>query len=165
MTVTLRPMTQAEFDEYLSRSREDYAADRARADETPLAVERVVASRQLDALLPQGLQTPNHHFWRVEADGAPVGILWVCVEPDQRRAFIYDIVIDAAQRGKGYGEATMRAMEAELAPRGVTHIGLNVFGHNTVARALYDKMGYRVSATYMLKRITAAPDTQGGAQG
>jgi ribosomal protein S18 acetylase RimI-like enzyme len=152
--VTLQPMTDGEYDDYLVNSVEDYATDRAQAEDSLLEEERKAASAQLADLVPQGLRTPGHHFWRVVADdGMRVGSLWVHVEADKRRAFIYDIVIDAAQRGKGYGEATMRALEEELRPTGLTHIGLNVFGHNRVARALYDKMGYRVAATYMLKRI------------
>lgn len=155
--VTLQPMTEAEYDAYAAVALEDYAADRAQADDTTLEEERTVASAQIAGLLPQGFHTPDHHFWRVVADdGAPVGSLWAHVEADKRRAFIYDIVIVEAQRGKGYGEATMRALEEELRPAGVTHIGLSVFGHNHVARALYDKLGYRAAATYMLKRISAA---------
>ena len=152
--VTLQPMTDGEYDTYRANGVEDYAAERAQAEDTSLEEERKTASAQVAGLLQQGLRTPGHHFWRVVADdGTTIGSLWVHVEAEYRRAFIYDIVIDAAQRGKGYGAATMRALEEELRPTGLTHIGLNVFGHNSVARALYDKMGYRVAATYMLKRI------------
>jgi ribosomal protein S18 acetylase RimI-like enzyme len=155
--VTLQPMTEVDYDAYMANSVEDYAADRAQAEDTSMEVERKTASAQFAGLVPQGLLTPGHHFWRVVAeDGTRVGSLWAHVEAEQRRAFIYDIVIDAAQRGKGYGEATMRALEEELRPTDLTHIGLNVFGHNRVARALYDKLGYRVAATYMLKRIAGA---------
>jgi len=130
--VTLRPMTDDEYDAYKATALEDYAAERAQAEDTSLAEER----------------TPGHRFWRVVTDdGTRVSSLWVHVEADKRRAFIYDLVIDAAWRGAGYGEATMRALEEELRPAGLTHIGLNVFGHNRVARALYDKLGYRVAAT------------------
>ncbi len=152
--VTLQPMTEADYDTYMATAPESYAADRAQAEDTSLEEERATSSAQMASLLTQGFRTPGHHFWRVVAeDDATVGSLWVHLLAEQRRAFIYDIVIDAAQRGKGYGEATMRALEEELRPMSVTHIGLNVFGHNAGARALYDKMGYRVAATYMLKRI------------
>ncbi|HET9109410.1 MAG TPA: GNAT family N-acetyltransferase [Ktedonobacterales bacterium] len=153
---SLQPMTEDDYNTYMPRLREEYAAERAQSDDTSLEQERKVASEQMAGLLPQGLHTPEHCFWRVVAeDGALVGTLWVHVQPAERRAFIYDIEIDAAQRGKGYGEAAMRALEEQLRPQGFTHIGLNVFGPNTVARALYDKMGYRVAATYMLKRIAS----------
>jgi ribosomal protein S18 acetylase RimI-like enzyme len=147
-------MTEPEYDAFMAESLVGYAADRAVAEDTPLEQERATASAQVAGILAQGFRTPGHHFWQVVADdGATVGALWVFLDADQRRAFIYDIVIDEAQRGKGHGEATMRALEEEMRPQGVTHIGLNVFGHNAIARALYDKMGYRVASTFMLKRI------------
>jgi len=151
-------MTELEYDAFLATTLPDYAADRARAEDLPLEEEQAAASEQIANLVPQGLHTPGHFFWRVVTeDGAAVGSLWVFHNVAQRRAFIYDIVIDEAQRGKGYGEATMRAMEEALRPMDVTHIALNVFGFNTTARALYDKLGYTVAATIMLKRI----DTEG----
>jgi ribosomal protein S18 acetylase RimI-like enzyme len=152
--VTLRPMTEAEYEAFLAALRPSYGADTAQAEDLPLEKAQTAATAQTAQLLPQGFRTPDHHFWRVVAeDGAVVGSLWVHHKPDQRRAFIYEIEIDEAQRGRGYGEAAMRALEETLRSMQVTHIGLSVFGFNTTARALYDKLGYRAAATYMLKRI------------
>lgn len=152
--VTLRPMTGEEYDAFKSEQSESYAADRARADDMDIETARAVASKQLAEILSAGAATPGHRFWKViEQGGSAVGNLWVFVDDSQRRAFIFDIEIAEGQRGKGYGEATMRVLEDELRPTDVTHIGLSVMGFNTSARALYDKLGYTVSATYMLKRI------------
>lgn len=153
--VTLRPMTESTYDAWMANLRASYAADRARAEDLPLDDRQAEADRQIAGLLPQGASTPDHFFWRIVAeDGAGVGWLWVFHDTAQRRAFIYDVEIDETQRGKGYGEATMRALEEALLPLAVTHIGLSVFGFNTAARALYDKLGYSVAATFMLKRIS-----------
>ncbi len=152
--VTLRPMTEAEYEEFRVHSLEGYIAERAAADDTSLEHERETATKQVQDILSEGFATPGHRFWKViEPGGAVVGSLWVMIDDAQRRAFIYDIEIDEAQRGRGYGEATMRALEEELRSTNITHIALNVFGPNAIARALYDKMGYRVAATYMHKRI------------
>jgi ribosomal protein S18 acetylase RimI-like enzyme len=154
--VTLRPMTEAEYAAFMSGLSESYAADRARAEDMEIETARAAASKQLKEILSAGAATPGHRFWTVvEPGGSAVGNLWVFVDDSQRRAFIFDIAIDEGQRGKGYGEATMRALEEELRPTDVTHIGLSVMGFNTGARALYDKLGYTVSATYMLKRIAS----------
>ncbi len=154
--VTLRPMTEAEYDTFQAHSLEGYIAERAAADDTTPEQEREAATKQANGILSEGFATPGHRFWKViEPGGAAVGSLWVMIDDAQRRAFIYDIEIDEAQRGKGYGEATMRALEEELRPTDITHIALNVFGPNAIARALYDKMGYRVAAAYMHKRIRA----------
>lgn len=152
--VTLRPMTDDEYTAYAGTMLEDYAATRARNSGTTLEEERAASAQQIAELLPNGLHTPNHYFWRaINEAGESVGTLWVHVEPDKARAFIYDIAMDADQRGKGYGGATLAAMEAALRPLGVTNIGLNVFGDNPGAQHLYAKMGYQVVATNMRKTI------------
>ncbi len=152
--VTLRPMTDAEYEPYLRRVRETYARDRAESSRTSLEEELAEADRQIAQLLPNGLGTPNQHLWTVvDAVGAPVGILWVYVDRDHQRGFIYDIEMREDQRGKGYGRATLEALEAELRPRDVTRIALNVFARNAVARHLYDQVGYYPVATVMQKDI------------
>jgi ribosomal protein S18 acetylase RimI-like enzyme len=37
--------------------------------------------------------------------------------------------------------------------RGMTSLGLNVFGQNTVARGLYESLGYDVTALQMKKPV------------
>lgn len=45
----------------------------------------------------------------------------------------------------------MLLAEQEAAARGMTSLGLNVHGQNTVARSLYDSLGYQVTAQQMKK--------------
>lgn len=150
----LRPMTEAEYTHLMSYMWEDYAQERARNFRTPIEDERADAERQRPQLLPDGPNTPGHRFWTVVDDsGAAVGSLWVFVDEPKKRAFIYNIVIDAAQRGRGYGRRTLELLEETLRPQGVTRIALNVFGDNAVAQALYRKIGYYTVATYMQKEI------------
>ena len=155
--INLRPMTQTEYDAYIPVLREEYGADRAKNLHDSLDVQLQEADRQIASLLPQGLETPGHLLWRVvTADGeVPVGELWVFVDSAARRAFIYDIKIDEAYRGKGYGEATMNRLEEELQPHSVRQIGLSVFGDNQVAFHLYEKLGYYTVATNMQKDVSS----------
>ena len=154
--INLRPMTQTEYDAYLPVLREEYAADRAKNLHDSLDAQLQEADRQIASLLPQGLETPDHLLWRVvTADGEiPVGVLWVFLDSAAKRAFIYDIQIDEAFRGKGYGEATMNRLEVELQARNVRQIGLSVFGENQVASHLYKKLGYYTVATNMQKDVS-----------
>ena len=52
-------------------------------------------------------RTPGHTLWIVEADGERVGLLWLAERDSggRRVIFIYDVEIDDAHRGKGYGRA------------------------------------------------------------
>ena len=152
-TVTLRPMTEDEYTSFTTNLWEDFA--QTVANNTGITPEEATAeaARQHKDLLPQEYHTPGHKFWRVVNEaGEPVGDLWVHLR-ENHHAFIYDIEMLASQRGKGYGEATMLAMEEALKPEGVTEIALNVFGDNAVAMNLYKKLGYLVIATGMRKPL------------
>ena len=152
--ITLRPMTEAEYTAYNGFLWEDYAQTRARNLGTSIEEQRAAAAEQKAALLPQGLQSPEHYFWSVvDESGAAVGQLWVHVDNTKHHAFIYSIDIDAAQRGKGYGQQTMERLEEHMRPLSVTRIALNVFGDNVVATNLYRKIGYQTAATMMQKDI------------
>ena len=152
--VTLRPMTQAEYDTFDGPMWEDYAQEGARNAGMSIEDARAFAAKQREELLPDGLHTEGQRFWIVEnADHQRVGILWVQLRAAQHEAFIYNIEMESAERGKGYGRQTLEALEAEVRPLGYTKIGLSVFGDNTVAMDLYRKMGYQTIATAMQKAI------------
>ena len=153
--VTLRPMSDVEFDEYLRALRVSYAQERAESANTSLEEEQAESDRQINQLLPDGLRSPGHFFWNVvdDAGGNAVGTLWVFEDAAKHRAFIYGIEMSADQRGKGYGTAALAALEETLRPRGVTRIALNVFGKNTGAQRLYARVGYYPIAIAMQKDI------------
>jgi mycothiol synthase len=96
-------------------------------------------------------------------DGAEVGWIWVSLPgpamPEQ--AWISDVEVDAAHRGKGYGGAIITAVEAELVRRGVPRLGLNVFGDNHTARRLYERLGFRVTAEQRSRELAEVPPAPG----
>jgi ribosomal protein S18 acetylase RimI-like enzyme len=152
--VTFRPMTQAEYEHLRSWLDEDYAQDVAKVMAMSPEEGREAAQKQLAELLPTGLSSEGHHFWKITApDGVAVGDLWVQIGPAKGRAFIYFIGIDEAFRGKGYGRAAMQALEAEVRPLGATRIDLSVFGDNATAIHLYQSLGYQIQAMGMRKPI------------
>ena len=53
------------------------------------------------------------------------------------------IAVQPAARGTGLGTAFMRYLHAAAANRGAKSIRLKVYPHNTIAKALYEKLGYR----------------------
>ena len=107
-------------------------------------------------LLPEGLDTPGQLIFRVEVDAQPVGWLWLALQNPRAEAgvgFIYDIQIDEALRGRGYGRAVMRLAEEEARRNGLHALALNVFGQNAIARALYSSLGYRETSVQMRKDL------------
>jgi len=90
--------------------------------------------------------TEGQLFWKGTDGGEDVGLLWISlpgtVYPDM--AWISEIEVAADRRGRGYGGQMITAGEDEMRARGVTRIGLHVFGHNHGARRLYLRLGYRI---------------------
>ena len=75
------------------------------------------------------------------------------VSTQKRIPFIFGIEVDEDQRGKGYGRSIMLAGEEECRRRGFEYLELNVYGKNTTAIALYDSLGYVVTAQQMRKTL------------
>ena len=139
--VALEPMDQPTYDDFMRAGVEEYAADRARAGETPEHAAEV-AEQQMARLLPDGLATAEHHFFCATVGGERVGSLWLGTE--RPLAFVYDVVVDEAHRRRGYGAGIMRAGARWSQARGAHALGLNVFGFNRGAKQLYDRLGYHV---------------------
>jgi GNAT superfamily N-acetyltransferase len=148
----LRPMTEAEFAEFLSGNVEEYAHELAAAGMTEEAAAKR-SREQMAELLPDGLASPDMHFFTAWVAETSVGSLWLCTADPM--AFIYDVVVDEDQRRKGYGAAIMNAGARWCRAQGHPVLGLNVFAHNPGARALYDRLGYRVTQVY---RALDVPD-------
>jgi ribosomal protein S18 acetylase RimI-like enzyme len=157
--ITLKPMSQAQFQRYLDELVPEYAqAHVAGGDEEPAtAIER--ARADIVSLLPGGLGTDGQHLLAAFAPGIgePIGAVWFEVrDRDGRKsAFIYDFRIDRAQRGKGYGAGTLERVDVTLRSLGVHSVGLSVLGDNVRARSLYEKHGFRVNAILMRKVLAA----------
>jgi ribosomal protein S18 acetylase RimI-like enzyme len=152
----LRPMSQAELDALLPALKREYAQDELRAGRgTPEAVHAQVEDL-FARLLPDGVDSPGQLlFVGVDGDGAVVGRIWLGL-PDEHRpqAWVYDIEVDPAHRRRGYARAMLLAAEEVVRARGVTRLGLNVFGHNPGARALYESLGYATMSVQMSKELT-----------
>ena len=141
----LRPMAGEEFAAFMAVMVDDYAATLADAG---LSAEEAQqrSTEQTGQLIPQGQDSPGMEFFTGWVGAEPVGRLWLNV--DQPMAFVYDVEVLEEQRRKGYGAGLMNAAAAWSRDHGHPAIGLNVFAHNPGARALYDRLGYRVTLDY-----------------
>ncbi len=155
MSTKLLPMTQAEYDKFLERLIPEYAADNVRAgywDESE-ALEK--SRKETERLLPEGLQSKDHHLFTLYDGDQAVGWIWLKANMDRpvKSGFIFDVYIDEQQRGKGYGKQIMLLIEEKARELGLKSIGLHVFASNDVARKLYENVGYTVSSLNMIKQL------------
>ncbi len=159
MGVRFRPLREDEYDAFYAEAVEEYARDLEENGGFTREHARIKSVSDHENVLTQGLATPGLFLHVVEDDeGRRVGIVWWAIQTSQvgmRRAYLYAIEIDEAERRRGLGRAAMLALEDEVREHGLARIELNVFGGNEVARGLYRSLGYAESAVYMVKRLPA----------
>jgi ribosomal protein S18 acetylase RimI-like enzyme len=152
------PMRFEAFDpqalaDWLVASRADYVNERIAAGDSPQEAE-ANATRSFEQLVPGGSPAPGQLIGRVCIAGESVGHLWIGpAGSDSKRWWVWDIAINDDMRGHGLGRQAMLLGEQLARNHGATTIGLNVFGHNRVARALYTSLGYHESAVVMRKPL------------
>jgi ribosomal protein S18 acetylase RimI-like enzyme len=153
--MNVREMTPDEYAAWQEHSLTEYSAEVSEARGIPVDDARRLAEASHARALPQGAATPGVHIVVGEDDaGERVGILWVGPNPNGvGPAWVYDVEVDEGRRGEGWGRALMLEAERLLREDGHTEIGLNVFGFNTVARRLYESLGYATSSIQMRKPL------------
>lgn len=156
--VTTRPMSQSEFENWQQDVARDFAKEQVAAGFWSEDEALDLALQGNAALLPSGLATSGMLLLMgVLEDKTPTGRLWVGLTHPRGVhgcAFLYDIEVDQAYRGMGYGRALLRATEAAARSHGAEQIELNVFGDNRSAIDLYAKAGFRVVTQQMRKRLS-----------
>jgi ribosomal protein S18 acetylase RimI-like enzyme len=152
--LTLRVMTEEEFQAYVEYSNGEYAGEVARNTLISADAARAKAERSFAEGLPDGLHSDGQRLLVAEdADGRRVGHLWLALKPEAGCLFIYDIEVDERARGKGIGRRLMELIEDEARTMGVSRIELNVYADNEVARHLYETSGYLEMRRQMVKLI------------
>ena len=157
MTTPLRliAISPESFPAWRERSRSEYESDLVATGETAQAA-RQRAEASLDSAFPLGKPAPDNAVFDVADEaGTIVGYLWVgrSTSGDSQSWWIWDVVINSDQRGKGLGRATMQMAEEYARSQGAVTLGLSVFGFNHAARRLYDSLGYETVTVKMRKKL------------
>lgn len=151
---SLRPMTVERYDAWHAQSAATAARERAEAEGRSVAETLPDAEAELARLLPEGRRTPGHELFDVLDGDTVVGWLWIGPHPTKAdAAWVYDIEIEQHARRRGLGRAAMLAAEEVARAAGATELGLNVFGFNEAAIALYRSLGYAVTSMRMAKPL------------
>ena len=153
--VELVPMSDVDFRRYMENAVEDYAQSRFKCGEEPIEESRAVAKDSYEQLLPQGIASPGQHlFCIVSADvDGPVGLVWLALREKYgvKSAYVYDLEVHRAHRGKGYARGALAGAEALAREWGAARLSLNVWKWNETAIRLYEKAGFDVMALGMTK--------------
>lgn len=141
----LVPMSPEDATRRLEASTRAYAEELVRAGLAPDDAARE-ALASLRRLLPDGAATPGHRFAGITRGGAMVGYAWFGPHPTLHdAAYVFNVEIDAAHRGRGLGGAALREVARIAADGGSTRLGLQVFETNTGAIRLYERLGFETT--------------------
>lgn len=154
--ITLRDMRPDEYDAYLEWQIGQYV--QSLRGSLPSEAAREKARQDMARFLPDGLATARHRILVAEESaGVVVGYAWLGLDEPRSGspeiAWLYDLRVLEAYRRRGYARAILAAVEGLAKEAGASRIGLNVFGHNTPAIALYESRDYRVTAQQMAKDL------------
>jgi len=153
--ITLKPMNQKDFQEFIKVAVKDYAKDKVDAGNWSEDEALDLSMKDFNQLLPDCEKTKLHYLYSIFHDDLNVGMIWIAQKKPEihEEGFIYDFQIFEQYQGLGYGKVAMKEIEIKAKELGMKKIGLHVFGHNKVARGLYEKMGYETTNVMMSKTI------------
>lgn len=105
------------------------------------------------------LEAPNAVVLVAEREGEVVGYAYAGIEGFDWMALrgpagaLYDIVVDAAQRGQGVGRMLLDAALAALAARGAPRVVLSTADRNESAQRLFARAGFRRTMIEMTREL------------
>lgn len=155
MKTKLQKMNETEFDHYLEFLIPDYAKDLSENFIIPLEKASEEAENLMKELFPNKQDSEGqlvYTIYSIEED-KNIGVIWYNIQSENKKAFIYHILINEEFRNKGYATFVLQELEETMKSLGITSMGLNVFGTNPNAHKLYEKLGYQTASTAMGKRI------------
>lgn len=157
-SVRLEPMNDETFSLWSEASVKDYAAGKVRSGAWAEAGALERSREERAKLLPQGRNTPQHHFFDIvdSSSSTSLGHLWVAQGPfgePMEKAWVFDVEVKPPFRNQGWGRAAFHKLEALLPTWGVRELGLHVFGWNSPAIALYQTLGFETVGIVMRKPL------------
>ncbi len=153
--LVLRDLVGADLAEYIEHLEESYAQQMHALGGVSVEEARQRSHETTLELFPGGEPAEGNQLWRAfDGAGEPVGVLWLAhreAGTPSEHAWIYDIEVDPARRGQGWGRLLMERAEDITCDWGLKSLRLNVFGDNEVARNLYRSRGFREQNVIMAK--------------
>jgi len=174
--VDLVPMTAQDLEDFIREEIVDYAraqardgiwTDREALDRAREDLARVVTWER------EALGLNNQRLWSATDEaGMRVGWIWVNLAPPgplEASAFLCQMTVARARRGRGYGRAMLAALEDRLAAEGVAELQLNVYESNWPAKRLYLTANYEFARQYptmctLRKRLPVPAQAAGAAR-
>lgn len=153
--IELRDMSAAEFVEYHDLAVELLAQEQAEAFERPVEEMQLSARKAFASLLPGGGSVgPDQHLFSLWDGDKSLGYAWMSLRGERKQAaYVLDFYLHPEMRGQGLGAAAFVAIENRARQLGAETIFLSVFRQNTIAKHLYEKLGFKIVSYMMAKPL------------
>lgn len=155
-SITASLPSENEYQFWYERCLKDYAESKMKANGLTRQEAHDLAVASLERLLPSKYESPDQYFRVLKNETKElVGYYWFAAigAQDNRKAFIYDIIVEEKFRGQGLGREAMLLIESHASSLGLKQIGLHVFAFNKAAVNLYQSLGYETTDLVMEKAL------------
>lgn len=118
-------------------------------------MKQLISLKRIFSSITKDEKSEHNHLFSIFHNQQLVGMIWIAQTSttNLNEGFIYDFIIYEQHQGRGYGKQAMKETEIFAKKLGINKIGLHVFGHNKIARGLYEKLGYEITNISMSKSI------------
>ena len=148
----LELMIKEEFEIYKNKMYDEYAKVLSENLLLPYHESLARAESQIDAICGDDEKNGKNYAYNIiNEEDEQVGRMWVFVNNDRKKAFVYDIRIFPKYLRKGYATMAIKELEKKLKNDKVKKIGLNVFSSNKAAYNLYKKLGFTETYIILIK--------------
>ena len=135
--LVIHEMHDSEFKRYCQFSFENFVADSARS-----------AGKTVEELRPHLGKGPDtrseNDLWLIVLfQNKEAGFVWLQTNPLKNESFGYDIFLKPEYRSQGIGRLTMNGCLKLLRERRINRVKICVFQENSIARKLYDSLGFK----------------------
>ena len=130
-------MTETEFASWRDIAIDQHGAQLSRAAGKYLDAAVEESRVLLSNVLPNGLRTDGMSLFAITEGDARIGWMWLGASPsDPAAGFVFDIIIEAEARGRGYGRAAMLAAEQFFRSQGKARVAQRLRRERHGARPL-----------------------------
>lgn len=150
--VSLRLMDENDYQRFLDYAIANYAEEKIKAGNYAVEDAIQLSAREYQQLLPEGVDTPDNYLLSIINEyNQKVGFVWLALQQTGvlRTLTVVNILVYEQFRRRGYATQALCQAEEKARELGIERVTLQVFGHNTLARSLYEKIGYCATNIYM----------------